>query len=173
MVSFAAVDDDIDWVRLCFAHGASATNDEFGDYASVLAAIAAKASVEMAAFWLEHEVAGGEKVKLDDTSDALGAAAEAGRCDIVEFLLDKGARINEVCRVYQDFGHYINRDERAEAPLHRAIRKDTLDVMELLVDRGANVNLQDAKGNTPSSLALERNYRLVEWLRDRGAEEYL
>ena len=159
MVSFAAVDDDMDWVRLCFAHGASATNDEFGDYASVLAAIAVKASVEMAAFWLEQEVAVGEKVKLDN-SDALGAAAEAGRCDMVEFLLNKGAKIDEVCQIYQDFGKYINRDSRAEAPLHRAIRNTRHDVVILLVHRGADVNLKDAEGETPSSLAYQRNYRL-------------
>ena len=63
MVSFAAVDDDMDWVRLCFAYGASATDDEIGEYCTVLAAIAAKASIEMAAFWLEQEVAVGGRVR--------------------------------------------------------------------------------------------------------------
>ena len=171
MVSFAAVDDDMDWVRLCFLHGASATNDEIGEYYSVLAGIAAKASVEMAAFWLEQEVALRGKVELND-GDAIGSAAGAGRCDVVEFLLEKGADVNEVCYVYKDLEHSLHRDEKAGGPLHRAIRNDRYDVLRLLLERGADVNLQDARGRTPLSLAQERgDYRLVEKLRDRGAKE--
>ena len=89
MVSSAAVDDDTDCVRLCFAHGVSARNDEIGEYCTVLAGIVAKACVEMAAFWLEREVAVGGKVEVKD-SDAIGSAARAGRCDMVEFVLEKG-----------------------------------------------------------------------------------
>ena len=171
MVSFAAVDDDMDWVRLCFAHGASATNGEIGEYCTVLAGIAANASVEMAAFWLQQEVALGGKVELND-SDAIGSAAEAGRCDMVEFLLEKGADINEVCNVYKILEHSLYRDEKAGSPLHRAIRNDKYDMLRLLLKRGADVNLQDVRGRTPLSLARERgDYELVERLREHGAKK--
>ena len=169
MVSFAAVDDDMDWVRLCFAHEASATNDVFGEYYTVLAAIAANASVEMAAFWLEQELSLGGKVRLKD-SDAIGAAAAAGRGDMVAFLLKKGADINEVCHVYQNLEHSLYRDEKAGSPLHRAIRNGNNDILPLLLDRGADVNLKDARGRTPLALAQEReDDELMEKLRDRGA----
>ena len=169
MVSFAAVDDDLDWVRLCFAHGASVSSEVFGEYHTVLAAIAANASVEMAAFWLEQELPFGGKLKLKD-SDAIGAAAAAGRGDMVAFLLKKGADINEVCHVYQNLEHSLYRDEKAGSPLHRAIRNGNNDILPLLLDRGADVNLKDARGRTPLSLAQGReDYALREKLRDRGA----
>ena len=53
ITTFAAVNDDIDFVKLCFAHGADPTLCSYEDYPTALAAIAAKASIAMVALWLE------------------------------------------------------------------------------------------------------------------------
>ena len=40
-------------------------------------------------------------MELND-SDAIGSAAGAGQCDMVEFLLEKSTDVNEVCYIYKD-----------------------------------------------------------------------
>lgn len=140
MVDFAAVADDIDFVKLCFAHGASKEETEFGEYPTVLAAIAEKASVDMAALWLEN-------VQKANGSRALIVAAGAGRLDMVEFLLEKGANVDEV-----DNGLSAPNWRKGSA-LHQAIRNGDSWVLKTLLKKGADTGVKDRMGRTPLAWA--------------------
>ena len=166
ITTFAAVNDDVDFVKLCFAHGATATLGSYEDHPTVLAAIAAKASVTMVALWLEQKF-----VEIHD-SGAIAAAAAAGRGDTVLFLLDKGAGINDVHSRYTNIKSFHYCDEKSGSPLHQAVRNRRIAVCALLLRKGANVKLEDARGRTPLSLAesMGDSY-LTRKLREYGAKK--
>lgn len=166
ITTFAAVNDDIDFVKLCFAHGADPTLSSYEDYPTALAAIAAKASVAMVALWLEQK-----SVELDD-SGAIATAAAAGRSEMVLFLLEKGAGINDVYSGYTNVNSSYYCDEKSGSPLHQAVRNRRISVCELLLKKGADVKLEDARGRTPLWLAESmEDPNLTRKLRKYGAEE--
>ena len=74
----------------------------------------------------------------------LHIAAQNGHIDIARLLIDKGCNINAV---------NINHD----TPLHNAIdyNPKNIDMIELLLQNGANMNLKDKEGKTPKDLAFE------------------
>ena len=70
----------------------------------------------------------GWKVEVKD-SNAIGSTAGAGRCGMVEFLLEKGADANEVYCVYENLERSLYRDQKAGSPLQRAIPNDKYDML--------------------------------------------
>lgn len=63
---------------------------------------------------------------------------------------------------------------KKKTPIYAAIRKCKLDVMELLLNRGANINHQDIDGNTPIHFAAQRKcYGGVLLLQEKGAKTHL
>ena len=67
-------------------------------------------------------------------------------------------------------------DFRHITPLAYAVRQDRWDLAELLVEAGANVNIQvgDYDGNTPLHIAAERgDLQRVQWLLGRGADRQM
>ena len=75
---------------------------------------------------------------IDENFDSpLLLAAKAGHLEIVDHLLDRGARVNERCRYYQGM------------PLYWACRHGHLEVVKLLVERGADPSLSDGAKETP------------------------
>ena len=75
---------------------------------------------------------------------ALATAADAGRAETVEFLLDRKANTDV-------------KDNQGFTPLHLAVRRGRLDIVRILVRHGADVNAVTAAGNTPMHLALRHN----------------
>ena len=83
-----------------------------------------------------------------DGSNALHAAALAGRANVVALLTQRDADV-------------AARTNLAETPLHFAAREGHLSTARLLVQLGANVRAENTNGATPHVLA--RRHRLREW----------
>ena len=161
VATYAATADDIYFVKLCFAHGARTRYTEFENYSTALAAIAEKASIEMVALWLEN----GAVLK---GSGAIVAAAGAGRTDMVKFLLEQGADINEVNTRHQ---RAMDGDMKVGGALHQAVRNGREDMLALLLERGGDVGLKDARGDTPISLAhKQQNLKMMEMLQKKKSQ---
>mmetsp|Transcript_25912 Transcript_25912/g.45686 ORF Transcript_25912/g.45686 Transcript_25912/m.45686 type:complete len:878 (-) Transcript_25912:91-2724(-) len=84
------------------------------------------------------------------------------RTDAVLELLRLGAMVNAV-------------DNQAQTPLHLACSKLNEKLVRLLLDHGANINQQNAHGNTPllvTCMYLSKSYHIsiVQLLLDRGAD---
>ena len=161
VLTCVATDNDIDFVKLCFSYGADPNRNLFEEDRTALAAIAEAASVEMVALLLDH----GANLK---NSGALVTAAAAGKIDTVEFLLAKGASINEM-----GIRHPYDRryDETVGSALHQAVRKGYSDIVSLLLRKGADVNLKDLRGRTPLALAAEENHTIKSLLKEHDASE--
>ena len=48
--------------------------------------------------------------------------------------------------------------------LHKAILKNRKDVVEVLLDCGANINARDSKEETPLHIAVSKNYKDITWV---------
>lgn len=78
--------------------------------------------------------------------------------DIVEFLLDNGARVNEI-------GEYSK-----ATVLHLAAIISSADMLKLLLEKGADFNLKDVEGKTPLDVAIKhKELRSVRVLLNAGA----
>jgi len=99
----------------------------------------------------------------DDRHRALALAAQLGHVEIVRVLLDAGEDPNR----YNPPGTHAH-----SVPLHQAIAAGHLDVVRLLVERGARLDLRDTvHGATPLGWAkyCERP-EIAAYLTERGAE---
>jgi ankyrin len=85
----------------------------------------------------------------------LHLASKLGRVDFAQLLLEHGADVNS-----QDVNHCT--------PLHLTY---DMKIARLLVEHGANLDLEGSKGRTVSQVASERGYYdLAKWLSDRGSK---
>ena len=85
-------------------------------------------------------------------------AAEAGQEDIVRFLLEKGADINEMG--WEDPTD-PREGEELGSPLHKAAANGHEGVVRILLQSGAEVDLKDAQGRTALQLAEAHEYREI------------
>jgi len=85
--------------------------------------------------------------RTQDGMTALATAARKGHLSVASVLLDSSADIDG-CD-----------NSTGKAPLHYAVEKMYSNVVELLLARRADVNLQDAEGNTPLLFARVKNKR--------------
>jgi Ankyrin repeats (3 copies) len=88
-------------------------------------------------------------------------------------------RIDDLRATLDKHAHLINvRDKNGWTPLHEAARKGEIDAIELLLNRGAEVNARTgSKENGDSPLALAKQYHgpdheVTKLLEARGAKEY-
>ena len=95
---------------------------------------------------------------MDIFRGPLHHAAENGHKDVVEFLLDRGAELNQC-------------NNRGLTPLHFAAKNGHIDVVQLLLDRGADPDSTDKIRLTSLLIgAFKGHVRVVQLLLDRGAE---
>jgi hypothetical protein len=92
---------------------------------------------------------------------ALALAAQHGHADVVRLLLDAGEDPNR----YNPDGYHSH-----STPLHQAVWSDQADVVRLLVDRGARLDIADAVyQGTPLRWAIYgKRTAIAEYLRAKG-----
>ena len=90
---------------------------------------------------------------------ALTIAAYNGRQDVVEFLLDNGADIDEIPDNKDIYDHA--RKQGIGTALHAAIERDKEDIIRFLLERGARIDLMDSNGLTATELAQKREPNTV------------
>jgi cytohesin len=127
----------------------------------------------------------------------LHIAAERGRLDLVQVLIERGADVNirdsqgrtplhaaaiggnaEVIRLLIKLGADVNaRDNYGETPLHLVAAEGAAyphpsyeEAAKALLDAGADVNARNADGKTPLHIASVGNPALVKLFIERGAD---
>jgi ankyrin repeat protein len=166
--------------RLLLEHGADA-NGVLTSGESLLMAAAAVGVTDIVAALIEH---GADVMYRDPEFDqsALMLAAREGHPDIVTLLLENGADVNAATKIgpapnfiapnsQRGFGFGIgilrggvpkDRGRREPqpggmTPLHYAARHNHIDVAQLLLDAGAELNAKEANGIWPLLMAISNN----------------
>lgn len=157
------VGNEVPLATYLLSHGADPNRDlQTGIYRPLaLAARNPSDNVEMIELFIKH----GAQV---DRSGALIVAAQCGKLETVRCLIAHGANVNLI--KWTDT-MIFKRPDQAESALHRAVKGGHEAVDALLLDNGADVNLEDANGKTPFDLARDmENDRMVRLLREwRGS----
>ena len=93
---------------------------------------------------------------------ALPCAAYYGHLEMMKLLLDHGADVNITGKYNQTALHWSM----------RAISwRDQKEIVQLLIERGVNINHKDAKGKTALSMAKNRSSKgVIELLKKHGAK---
>ena len=103
---------------------------------------------------------GSEAGDTETHQELLTWAADKGYRDVVELLLDKGAKPNKA-----------DPDHHRQTPLHMAANKGHCHVVQLLIDRGAEPNKCDMEARTPLYWAVVKGYKdVVKILIEGGAD---
>ena len=92
--------------------------------------------------------------------DVLQSATESpaeGRLEVMEYLLDNGADINAVKWKHHEASYETFGALELGTALHYAAKNGSVDKVELLLRRGAKVDILDSTGKT--ALQLARQYR--------------
>jgi uncharacterized protein len=183
--------DDLPMVLLLLKAGANPdSTDAAGDSCLVMAARAGQLPI------VEALLAKGAKADVADPvfqQTPLMVAARVGNADIVRLLLARGARIDAQTRTGKApafrlpasnsgskgqgivRGGWPERGERdsipgAKTPLLYAAREGRLDVVQLLVQAGANIEKADADSVTPLLMSiLNGQIPVARYLLERGA----
>jgi L-ascorbate metabolism protein UlaG (beta-lactamase superfamily) len=71
-------------------------------------------------------------------------ASFTGHKEIVQFLIDKGAKVN-------------HQDSFGATPLHMAVLGGQKDIVELLISKGADINIKSGNGKIPLQMAFEKD----------------
>jgi ankyrin repeat protein len=109
------------------------------------------------AWILEHGVKPGARPLVEATA--------AGRVEIVDFYLSRGAKVDEPARAEMFPQHPVT------SPLSYAALAGKVGIMAALLERGANPNFRDTYGRTPLMYACEHGrIEPIALLLDKGAD---
>lgn len=133
-----------DMVEFLLSRGADPNRNVAGDSSRAIELGACSASIPT----LEALLNAGAELT---GRSALSNAAGKGRSDIVAYLLDRGAGINEIPDNTDINNH--RREYGLKNALCEAAWKGQPTVMELLLRRGADPSVKDSKGRTAMELA--------------------
>jgi uncharacterized protein len=179
-ISLAVEEGSAEMTELLLKHGAD-PNRLLPSNESLLMSAAAVGVADVAAALIEH---GADVSYLDPDygQSALMVAAREGHADIVKLLLDHGAEVNVATKIgpapafiapnsIPGFGFGVgilrggvpkDRGRREPqpggmTPLLYAARHNHIDVAELLLDAGADLNAKEANGIWPLLIAISNN----------------
>ncbi|XP_076285606.1 uncharacterized protein LOC143211647 [Lasioglossum baleicum] len=92
------------------------------------------------------------------------AAVETGNLKIVEDILTDCADVNMLLFDCTEFYTWA-------PPLHKAVKRKQVQMVELLINYGANVNVKNSQGETPIVNAIKnRDTKMIELLLTNGAD---
>jgi ankyrin repeat protein len=90
----------------------------------------------------------------------LGLAAFFGQPEVVEFLVEQGAGVNAE-----------SQNQMRVRPIHAAVARRDLNIVRMLLEHGADVNVRQQMGFTPlHSAALHGDRGMIELLLQHGAD---
>ena len=90
--------------------------------------------------------------------DLLLGAIDDGNMELVKFMLDKGAKVNDATK-------------DGWTPLMEAADEGHMDIVKLLLDKGAEVNAATRDGYTPLMVAVDEGYgEIAKLLMEKGAK---
>lgn len=135
----AVQDNNLDGVRFCLENHANPTLVHSYDAQFIVAIAATSASIEVS----ELLITWGARIK---GSSALTIASHNGRADLVKLLLVNRAEVNEMGIASTD----EDPDDLEGTALH-LIEKGRIDILQILLDYGGNVNQKDCTGKTVMS----------------------
>ncbi|XP_074107385.1 uncharacterized protein LOC141532782 [Cotesia typhae] len=118
-------------------------------------------------------------IKVDNCHSVLNTAVKTENIGLIKLLLEAGADVNHVSffkvepkkQTYYLDNTPIPPKLRGFAPLHVATKRNNLEAVKLLINEGADPNIE-AKNN-PFALLMavcDRNYEIVEYLLEHGAD---
>jgi pectate lyase len=121
-------------------------------------------------------------VKNESGQTPLDIALSRNRKDIIELLISKGADVSSVhlaayigdlakVKAFIQEGIDINTKVRQRTPLHYAAREGRTEIVELLLENGADVNAGAYLNRTAAEFAMQGNHNeIVELLVSKGAD---
>ena len=92
-----------------------------------------------------------------ETHEAMRMAAGKGHEEVVRLLLDEDANVNPPGPSYP-FRQQFGESKSFATPLHAAAKNNHLDVLKLLLERGADPNIPNDDENTALHLAASNNF---------------
>jgi ankyrin repeat protein/catechol 2,3-dioxygenase-like lactoylglutathione lyase family enzyme len=184
----AAVEGHLNVVRLLLEQGADPNAREAGDNTYPLHWAAAHGHVEIVRAVLD---AGGDVHGVGDAHEleVIGWATNENphRTEVISLLVERGARhhifsamnlgeLQLIEKVVEDnpaaLDRRTSRFERGQTPLHLAINRQRYDILDLLINLGADVEAKDMGGQTALELALLRDdQEAIRRLKAAGAKE--
>ena len=125
--------------------------------ASVLAGLAYVNKVDCVRLLLEHGAdpnRGREESLESPLHHALARAGDDDRTELVQLLIDHGADVNARTRpAVVTYNFWRDARTRGETPLHRAAAYASMEIIQLLLNAGADRTIRDVNGDSPLSWA--------------------
>jgi len=140
-LAIAILYNKVDAVRLLLKSGARPRENEGSQGQTTLGDAAVYGSPEIVSMLVESGVE-------INKSRALELAARAGRKDNVLCLLEKGADVDEVPDTEWWYVSNQHREEGLGSALHAAASQGHSEIVSLLIEKGANIYLEDSLGRT-------------------------
>jgi len=131
--------------------------DEYDEISPLFYAIRKRASLEMIELLLDNGV---ELTQTDsDGVSALDMAIKFRRKDVIQFCIDKGFDLNRTKR------------KSGILPVMLAACFSDMEMMQLLLDAGGEINAVDRSGMSPKDYAKKLGQtKMVTYLHERGAK---